>query len=201
MEEISNPIKKKYKYAANYGFILGGYIAAFFILDYLLPMSKISNLIETLGLLGTPVVCYFLASNYRDKAWGGNIHFGQVWSFGIWLFLFASLLMAVLYYVRFQFLQPDYLKNAFNQTLILLDNSKLLKKEGMDQAIANGSPTAIQAVMGYIWFYIIGGAILFLLISPIISYKKPGNSTTTPDTTEKPHESCPGKNDLNRSQS
>lgn len=189
MEEIVNPFKKKYKYAANYGFILGGYIAVFFILDYLLPVGNISNILQILGILGTPIVCYYLAINYREKAWGGYIYFGQVWSFGVWLFLFASLLMAVLYYVRFQFLQPDYLRNAYNQTLIMLDNSKLLKKEEMDQAVSNGSPTAIQAVFGYIWFYIIGSAVLFLFISPMISRKKPDDTTGISDLKDKPNNS------------
>lgn len=188
MEETVNPFKKKYKYASNYGFILAGYIALFFILDYLLPVGEISNILEILGTLGTPIVCYYLAINYREKAWGGYIKFGQVWSFGVWLFLFASLLMGVLYYIRFQFLQPDYLNNAYNQTLILLDNSKLLKKEEMDQAVSNGSPNAIQAVLGYIWFYVIGGAVLFLFISPIISRKKPDDTTDASDTTEKSYE-------------
>jgi len=202
MEEIVNPFKKKYKYASHYGFILAGYIAVFFILDYLFPKNVISGTLETIGLLGTPIICYYLAYSYRNKAWGGYIHFGQVWSFGVWLFLFASLLMAVLYYIRFQFLEPDYISNQYNQTLIMVEDSKLFTKEYLDQAASTGAPNAIQTVLGYIWIYVIGGAVLFLFISPIVSRKRPDDTTDlSADSTEKPYEPYQDKNDSNKSQS
>jgi hypothetical protein len=176
MKETINPIKQKYKYAADYGFILGGYIAIFFIIDYLFSGNSMASILGMVGLLGTPVVCYYLTKSYRDKGLGGYIRFGQAWSFGVWLFLFASLIMSVLYYVRFQFIQPDYIANAFNQTLQIFQQMHY-PQEQMDALIAFGVPSAIQVVMTYLWLYIVGGALLFLLISPMVTRSKPENPT------------------------
>ena len=199
MEETTNPIKRKYKYAADYGSILGGYIALFFILDFFFSGNSFVNVLNTMGFLGTPVVCYFLSKQYRDKAWGGYIRYGQVWSFGTWLFLFASLLMSVLYYVRYQFLQPDYIAETYNQALIVAEQMNYSKKQ-MDMLISNGVPTAIQLVLVYLWIYIIGGAFLFLFISPLVVRKKPEDMLHTPDP-EKNYEPYQDKNDSSESQS
>ncbi|MDD4921201.1 MAG: DUF4199 domain-containing protein [Bacteroidales bacterium] len=197
MEERVNPFKRKYKYAADYGVILGGYIALFFILDYLFPGNVFVNIINTLGFCSTPIVCFYLARNYRDKAWNGYIRFGQVWSFGVWLFLFAALLMSVLYYVRYQFLQPDYISEAYNQALLVAEKMNY-SKEQMDMLTANGVPTAIQLVLVYLWLYIIGGAVLFLLVSPMVVRKEPDDLQNTQDS-EKTYEPYQDKNDSSES--
>lgn len=197
MEEKVDIFKRKYKYAADYGFILGGYIALFFILDFLFSGNVFVSTLGTLGLLGTPVVCFYLAKQYRDKAWGGYIRFGQVWAFGVWLFLFASLLMSVLYYVRYQFLQPNYIEEAYNQALLIAEEMKY-SKEQMDMLTSGGVPSAIQLVFVYLWFYIIGGALLFLFISPMVARKGPENKEESSDS-EKPYEPYQDNNDSTES--
>jgi hypothetical protein len=199
MEEITNPIKRKYKYAADYGLILGGYVALFFLLDFLLPGNTFIGILNTAGFLCTPLVCYRLAKNYRDKAWDGYIRFGQVWSFGVWLFLFAALIMSVLYYVRYQFLQPNYISDFYNQALILADKMNYTKEQ-MDMMTANGVPTAIQLVLAYLWIYVIGGALLFLLISPMVARKRPEGSINSSDS-ENTYEPYQDKNDSEESKS
>ncbi|MDD2612631.1 MAG: DUF4199 domain-containing protein [Bacteroidales bacterium] len=197
MEDIIDQIKKKYKYAADYGFILAGYIALFYMLDFLFFGNAFVNVLGTLGFWGTIFVCYYLAVRYRDKACGGYIRFGQVWSFGIWLFFFAGLLMAVLYYVRFQFLQPDYLSSQWDEVLLLAEQMKY-SKEQMDALMAFGSQTPIQWVFYYLCFYVFGGAILFLLISPMVSRKKPEDNIHVSDQ-ENTYEPYQDKNDSDES--
>lgn len=171
MKEELDPIKRKYKYAADYALILGGYVAIFFVLDYLFPNNALVGLLSMIGFLATPVVCYQLAKRYRDVAWGGYIRYWQVWSFGIWLFFFTALIMSVLYYLRYQFLQPDFIANAMNQSIAMLEQMKYPQKY-IDAMLNYGVPTTIQLVLTYLWMYIIGGAILFLIISPMVSRKK-----------------------------
>ncbi len=171
MEETLDPIKRKYKYAADYALFLGGYIALFFVLDFLFPNNSIVGLLSMFGFLATPLVCYKLAIRYRDKAWGGYIRYWQVWSFGIWLFFFTALIMSVLYYVRYEFLQPDFISNAMNQSLQLMEQMKYPQKY-IDAMLNYGVPSTIQLVLTYLWMYIIGGALLFLVISPMVARKK-----------------------------
>ena len=170
-EEIDDPFKRLFKYAGDYALYLGGFIAFFFLLDLVFPNNGFVGLLTMFGFLTTPVLCYHLAKNYRDRAWGGYIRFGQVWSFGVLLFFFAALIMSVLYYVRYQFLQPNALSVAFNQTITMMQQVPNYPQKYIDAAIAFGVPTAIQVVLFNVWWHIIGGGILFLILSPMIAKK------------------------------
>jgi hypothetical protein len=112
---------------------------------------------------------------YRDKALHGYIRYIQAWSFGIWLFFFASLIMSVVYFIHFQFLEPDFIANTFNQSLIMLEEMNY-PKESLDLLADNGIPSAIQMVVSYLFAYIVGGAILFLIISPFVTKKDPDDN-------------------------
>ena len=185
-EEIQDPFKRLFKYAGDYALILGGYIAFFFILEYLFPQNSLVSLLNTAGFLATPVICYQLAKNYRDRAWGGYINFGQVWTFGLLLFFFASLIMSVLYYVRYQFLQPDALAQAYNQIIQLLQRTPNYPQKYIDALIAFGTFTPIQIVLMNLWGFIIGGSILFLIVSPMVTRKR--NDLPPTDNHYKPYQ-------------
>lgn len=172
MEETINPIKVKYKFAADYGLILGGYIAIFYCLQLLFPTSAAISLLNTAGFFGTPFLCYQLVKRYRDKGLNGLIGFGQAWSFGVWLFLFAGLIMAVVYFVHLQWLDPNYLSNVFNITLQALDQMNY-DQTLLDKLADMPMPTPIQIVVTYLFFYIIGGALLFLLVSGFVVKRDP----------------------------
>ncbi|MDD3432100.1 MAG: DUF4199 domain-containing protein [Bacteroidales bacterium] len=165
MEQTPNPLLSKYKYAANYGLYLGLYIALFYLWGILFQQGALSRIITTLGWIGLPFFCVFLVKNYRNKALEGYIRYGQAWSFGLWMFVFASLIMAVVHYLHFELIQPDYIKDNYNQALILLEQMNY-PQEQLDTLIKFGVPSSIQFVFSYIWFYIIGGAFLFLILSP-----------------------------------
>jgi hypothetical protein len=185
MEQSINPIKRKYKYAADYGFILGGYIAIFFILDFLIPNNFVVSVLGEIGLLATPVICYYLTKSYRDKALGGFIKFGQAWGFGIWLFFFASLIMSVFYYIRFEFLQPTYIGDSIKVFIQQMQQMPNMQKQ-IDALIDFGTPTTIEYILINIWSYIIGGAILYLIVSPFV-VRKP-NTTLPSDTDYTPYQ-------------
>lgn len=209
MEETTNIFKRKYKYAADYGFILGGYIAVFFVLDFLFQNNALVGILQTLGLFGTPIVCYYISRQYRDKAWGGYIRFGQVWSFGIMLFFFASLLMSVLYFIYSKYINTDFLTIRYNESIYLIEKMKGLtkyenyRKELLDAYIARGVQTPIQYVFDQLWTYISGGAILFLAISPMIARKNPEDTNQNSGTvkTYEPYEENKDKNDSDKSKS
>lgn len=51
-----------------------------------------------------PFLGYKLTKFYRDNYRGGLLSFGQAWGFGIWMYLFASMLTAVAHFVYFRFI-------------------------------------------------------------------------------------------------
>jgi len=199
MEQTTNPFKVKYKYAADYGLILGVYFAFFYILQLLITGSVIINVLSTFSILATPFICYYLSKRYRDRALNGYIRFGQVWSFGIWLFTFAGLIMAVVYFVHFQFLNPDFISDTFNQSLLMMEKMNY-PKESLDLLTKNGDPTPLQMVMSYLFGYIVLGAILFLFISPLVSKKNPNDDFIIRNG-DKPYEPYQDNNDTPESKS
>jgi hypothetical protein len=185
-EQIQDPFKRLFKYAGDYALIFGGYIAFFFVLEFAFPKNALVTTLNNVGFLATPYVCYKLAAFYRDRAWGGFIRFGQVWSFGILLFFFSALLMSVLYYVRFQYLQPDALNQAYSELVQTMQQIPNYPQEYLDAITTFGAPTAIQIVLVYIWIHIIGGGLLFLILSPIVARKPTGLPPT--DNHYKPYQ-------------
>ncbi len=172
MEQKPNPIQLKYRYAANYGLILGAYLAVFYIIQIIAPNIKIVNLVNTVSILFTPFLCYYLTKKFRDKALGGFMKFSSSWSFGIWLFFFAGLIMAVVYFIHFQFINPDYISDIFNQSLLMLESMDY-PKDQLDLLAKNGIPTSLEMVFSYLFAYVIMGAILFIFISPFVMRKNP----------------------------
>lgn len=172
MDSDNTAFRLKFNYAANYGLLLGGYLAVFYLLQYFFGTGSISNVLFSVCLLGIPILGYFIACNYRDKAGNGYMRFVQVWEFGILLFFFAGLIMSVVYFIDFTYLRPDYLSETFNQSLLMLEQMNY-PKQTLDLIAKDGAPTPIQMVVWLLFAYVIGGAVLFLLISPLVARKNP----------------------------
>lgn len=187
MEQTVNPIKVKYKFAADYGLILGGYIAFFYCLQLLFGTNTVANLLNMAGFIGTPFLCYHLVKRYRDKGCNGFINFAQAWSFGVWLFLFAGLIMAVVYFVHLQWIDPNYMSNVFNQMLETLDKMNYDQKL-MDTFAETPIPTPIQIVVAYLFLYIIGGSLLFLLVAGFVVKKDPNAGLPGKSNGETPYQ-------------
>jgi len=184
METTTNPIKVKYKFAADYGLILGGYIALFYCIQLAFGNNMMMGLVNMAGFFGTPFVCYYLVKRYRDTACKGYIDYAQAWSFGVWLFLFAGLIMSVVYFVHMQWIDPNFLEKTLNQTLVTLEQMKYDQKI-IDTLAATDFPSPIQVVLVYLFMYIIGGALLFLALAAFVVKKNPNDllgkgSTNTP---------------------
>lgn len=173
MATTPEQLKLKYRFAANYGLILGGYISFFFLADLFLP-TLVANFLNLFGFFATPYLCYLLSKKYRDKALNGYIRFGQVWSFGVWLFFFAGLITSVFYYIRYEFIQPDYLKEVFNQAVVMMKQFNY-PQDQINALNQIGTITVTQVIFFSLWFFIVGGAILFLLISGLVVKKPPFN--------------------------
>lgn len=164
MEQTADIQSNKFKYAATYGFYLGLYIALFYILGFLFPKNTWVSMLSSLAWIGLPFMAGYLVKRYRDIVLKAYMTYGQAWRFGVWLFVFASLIMAVVHYVHFEFLQPDFIVNAYNQALLMMEEMELPQSQ-IDAFLHNDMPSPIQITFIYIWTYIIGGAFLFLFIS------------------------------------
>ena len=123
------------------------------------PFALICNL-----TLSVPFVGYHYAKMYRDKICGGSIQFSHAILFTIFMYMFASLLVAVAHYAYFQFIDHGFIINSYIQlwdelmtkTPALIENKEVIK-ETIDTA---RSLTSINITMQLLSWDVFWGSIL-----------------------------------------
>ncbi|MBP5170619.1 MAG: DUF4199 domain-containing protein [Bacteroidales bacterium] len=157
----------KYRVAAQYGLYLGVYMGVFYLLGAFFPNQGLLKTLCSLANLAMFFIAYYMVKRYRDQYMGGYINFRQAWSFSFWLYTFTAIILSAFTFVHLQFLQPDFLADTMTQVLTMLEEMNY-PSEQMDVLIDFGVPSAIQVTFVYLWFYIIGGALLSLINAAIV---------------------------------
>ena len=106
------------------------------------------SLLFVILTLAVPFIGYHYVKMYRDKICGGSIQFSHAVLFTIFMYMFASLLVAVVHYIYFQFIDHGFIVNSYIQlwdelminTPALAENKDIIK-ETIDTA---RSLTSIQ---------------------------------------------------------
>jgi len=93
----------------HFGTYMGVYWILKFILAMHIPFLSILFIILTLAV---PFIGYYYAKMYRNKICGGSIEFSHAVLFTMFMYMFASLLLAVAYYIYFQFIDHGATINA-----------------------------------------------------------------------------------------
>lgn len=103
------------KYAMHFGTYMGVYWIVKFILfplGFHIPFCSFLFIIMTLSV---PFVGYFYTRMYRDKICNGSIRFSHAVIFNVFMYMFASLLVAMAHYIYFQFIDHGFIINSYTQ--------------------------------------------------------------------------------------
>ena len=103
------------KYAMHFGTYMGVYWIVKFILfplGFHIPFCSFLFIIMTLSV---PFVGYYYTKMYRDKICNGSIRFSHAVIFSIFMYMFASLLVAMAHYIYFQFIDHGFIINSYTQ--------------------------------------------------------------------------------------
>ncbi len=147
------------KTAATNGLYLGLYLGIAYLLQVLFPTVGILKTISSILQLLSVFLAYHFVKTYRDRQLGGHISFGQAWVFGLWLYVFSSLITAVFHYAHMEWIQPDFLSDIYNQMLLAFEQASM-PAETIDMMARNDVPSAATVTFSCIWLSIIGGGIL-----------------------------------------
>lgn len=157
-------------YAMEYGFFLGIYfIVAFLVMTQTLRIPALS-LIFDIMFISVPFVLYYLMKKYQKRE-PLAVRFIYLWSFGIFLFFFASLLCGLVQYIYCRFIDPYYIENMFASTLNILETSFQGKDatefvQAMKDGLKNGAaPTAIEMVYQSILMMVFFGSLLSIVVA------------------------------------
>ncbi len=165
------------KGAMMFGLALGIYWIfkyIFFIWGFSLPVM--SSVYWGFTCL-VPFIAYRMTIQYKRMA-DGQISFFHAWQFGVLLYTFAALVVSLMHYIFYRYLAPpDFLANAFNQTIEMLKQSKVDPK--MLDEIGEMHITPIQMVIQGIFSNIFYGVVFSLPVA-IFAYRKRDDSPTPP---------------------
>lgn len=160
--------------AMEYGVYLGVFFIVRFVITTLsvyVPMLSIISLIMTVAI---PFLLYKFMMMYADRHYGA-LSFIQYWMFGLLLFFFASLISGVINYAYYEYINPDFLNSQISMLLGQLNSVESLKNSAMarlfEEALENGTPTAIQMTVQTIWSTVFWGSLLSAIIGAIVLWK------------------------------
>lgn len=161
----------------HFGTYMGIYWVAKFIL---LPLGMTNSLLMFLfvGLtIAVPFVGYYYARSFRDKICGGSITFIQSWVFMIFMYLFASLLVAVAHYIYFRYIDNGYMVDAYEAAFEQIKNmpemAATLEQYPYQEAVDTlRALTPIEITMQFLSSNMLFCSILSLITAPFIARKK-----------------------------
>jgi hypothetical protein len=115
--------------------LYGTYLGLFGVFTFLMFPLGMHNPFFLLLFIGLSIaslfVAYYLTRTYRDRVSGGTISFAQGWWFTIVMYMYASILLGLAYYVYFRFLDHGALV-AFMQgqyDLLEANGSEVLESQ------------------------------------------------------------------------
>lgn len=166
--------------ATWYGTLMGLFWIAKFLLVPL-GMSASFLMFLFLGLsLCVPYVGFCMARSYRNRYCAGMIAFGEAWMFLFLVYIYASLLTALGYYIYFRFIDGGYMLNTLEEmvndllrTMPTSDGKLEMKRQmsGIIEGMRALSPItiAVQQMSQNLLL----GALMALLTAPFVKRSRP----------------------------
>lgn len=165
------------RHAMHFGTFMGIYWIAKFVLFPTGLSNPFLMLLFFVLTMVVPFMGYFYARSFRNKICGGSITFMQSWIFMLFMYLFASLLVAVAHYIYFRFFDNGSVMDAYS---VLLEQSKNVPgfaeiiEEYKYQDIIDTirSMSAIEITMQLLSQNMLYCSILALITAPFVVKKK-----------------------------
>jgi len=105
MEENKSSL---WKNALNWGVIMGIVLIIYSLLMFFLDLS-LEQWVGWVSYVFMIGILILATINYRDKAMGGVLSYGQALGFGVVVILFASIINAIYFYVFVEYIDPEFI--------------------------------------------------------------------------------------------
>ena len=170
------PIKysKVYNAAMWHGLILSIYLVVRFFFIVSSGQNFLLNLLVIGLTIGIPFMAFYLGKDFSKKS-EEELTYRKFFSHGFFMFFFASLILALVEYLYYNHINPDFISTQYEALI----QSVALLKETMPEAtqleeVINNSPmpTATQMSMQNIWMYSFAGIIISLINAYILNKTK-----------------------------
>lgn len=151
------------------GLIMG----VIFSINFIFSVSKITALILLTNLLAVFILIgiYRMVIRFRDIECKGFISYWKAFSLILLTFFFAAVISSVVKYVYFQFINPGYLDQMFQETMKVLSSMKFEINDTMiDQTKSMLKPASYTLV--FIWTNVFMGLVVGLIMAAFVKKEK-----------------------------
>ena len=151
------------------GLVLGVLFSANFLLS--VPQNTITGLLTYAVMAVIVAATYRLAARLRDQECGVYISYCKSFAFILASFFYAALISSLVKFIYFQFINPDYLGNLYNQSMLTLEKMGLSAADGVEESVEALLQPASFALQ-YIWVNLLAGCFVGLVTAAFIKKEK-----------------------------
>ncbi len=159
----------------------GARLAALWVVSFACYVIGISNplygVVAMALMIATPFFVSLRVMKFRDKGLGGVISFGRGWGYSLYMFFYASILLALAQYVYFAYIDHGYMLHSFSEALSSSEAQQMVKQYGAQQMVQEsleqlGQMRPIDYALNILTMNIMIGAVLGLPIAALIKKLK-----------------------------
>ena len=153
------------------GLALGVLFSVNFLLS--VPQNTITGLLTyaVMAVIVIVAATYRLTARFRDQECGGYIGYDKAFAFILFSFFYAALISSLVKFIYFQFINPDYLGNLYNQSMLTLEKMGLSAADGVEESLEALLQPASFALQ-YIWVNLLAGCFVGLITAAFIKKEK-----------------------------
>jgi hypothetical protein len=166
-------MKEDKTHLLNYAMYAGIFLGGFWVLKYSLLIigfdKPMLNLLHSALSIVTPILLFYFLKNYNEKFLNSTMRFWHGVQFSIMLFLFASILEALIVLVHVKWIDPMFLATMSENAIKMLEaynfNTAMLSQSA--EILSNMNPFR-YIFNNVIMLNVFIGFILSLIIVPIV---------------------------------
>lgn len=153
------------RHAMNFGAVMG----LLFSLNFLVTTVKSIAFLQYLFVIVIIYCAYRFVVHCRENVMNGTISYGSALWYNMQLFMYGAMISALVRYVFYSYIKPDFLQNQLNETLMALQGTpmaEMISGEVYQQTVEMMTPLnmALQAI----WLNLMLGLLLGLILAAIV---------------------------------
>ena len=157
------------RHAMNYGAIMG----LLFSLNFLVTTVKSIAFLQYLFIVVIIYCAYRFVVHCRENVMDGVISYGSALWYNMQLFMYGAMISALVRYVFYAYIKPDFLQNQLNETIMALQGTPMadvISGEVYQQTVEMMTPLnmALQAI----WLNLMLGLLLGLILAAIVKRRE-----------------------------
>ena len=153
------------RHAMNFGAIMG----LVFSLNFLVTTIKSLAFLQYLFIVVIIYCAYRFVVHCRENVMGGAISYGSALWYNMQLFMYGAMISAMVRYIFYMYIKPDFLQNQLNETMQALQSTPMadvITGDVYQQTVEMMTP--LNMALQSIWLNLILGLLLGLVMAGVV---------------------------------